>query len=114
MKHAVPAYLEWWRAYLVLSHGCSQLMLKSMQQVLDASMATWVYRPTLPVAKARVPMLAGAPWMWPMSMAAYGSSRSPLLAGAATLLNHQGVADRSPETQRMMAQVIRLVAVPRQ
>ena len=113
MKHAVPAYLEWWRAYLVLSQGCSQLMLKSMQQVLDASMATWVYRPSLPGTKSRLPMLAGAPWMWPMSMAAYGSSRSPLLAGA-RLVNHQGVADRSPEAQRMMVQVIRLVAAPRQ
>lgn len=113
MKHAVPAYLEWWRAYLVLSQGCSQLMLKSMQQVLDASVAAWVYRPSLPGASARLPMLAGAPWMWPMSMAAYGSSRSPLLAGA-TLVKQRATVEHSPDTQQMMAQVIRLVASPRQ
>ena len=51
MKHAVPAYLEWWRAYLTLSYGCSQLMLKSMQQVLDASVAAWVYRPASAAAR---------------------------------------------------------------
>ena len=85
MKHGGPAYLEWWRAYLVLSHGCSQLMLKSMQQVLDASVAPLVYRPSLPVMPVRLPALAGTAWVWPMNMAAYHSSRLPLLAGASLL-----------------------------
>ncbi|MEN9456480.1 MAG: hypothetical protein RL210_1999 [Pseudomonadota bacterium] len=113
MQHAVPAYLEWWRAYLVLSHGCSQLMLKSMQQVLDASVATLVYRPSLPVMPVRLPALAGTAWVWPMNMAAYHSSRLPLLAGA-SLLRRRAATENSPEIQRVMAQVIRLVASPRQ
>ena len=108
MKHAVPAYLEWWRAYLALSHGCSQLMLKSMQQMLDASMAAWVYRPSMQAA--RLPMMMGNAWMWPVNIAAYSSLPSLRLVDAKS----GAVANNSPEMQQVMAQVIRLVASPRQ
>lgn len=111
MKHAVPAYLEWWRAYLALSQGCSQLMLKSMQQMLDAGMAAWIYRPSM--QQARLPMAAGGVWMWPMTLAAYNAPRAMNLANA-TSAGRERRSDNAPEMQQVMAQVIRLVAAPRQ
>lgn len=116
MKHAVPAYLEWWRAYLTLSYGCSQLMLKSMQQVLDASVAAWVYRPASPSARLSpvlpMPTMVPPAWGWsaPLLPQLLRNWAKPMMAAGFRM--QPAPADR-PELDQVMAQVIRLVATPR-
>lgn len=116
MKHAVPAYLEWWRAYLTLSYGCSQVILKSMQQVLDASVAAWVYRPVSVSARLSpvlpMPTMAPAAWGWSATLLPQLSRNwvKPMIE--AGIRKHSASVDR-PELDQVMAQVIRLVAAPR-
>ena len=116
MKHAVPAYLEWWRAYLTLSCGCSQLMLKSMQQVLDASVAAWVYRPASASARLSpvlpMPTMVAPAWGWSAALLPqlpHNWAKPMIAAGIRT----QSAAVDRPELDQVMAQVIRLVANPR-
>lgn len=108
MKHAVPVYLEWWRAYLTLSYGCSQLMLKSMQQVLDAGVAAWVYRPVFFSPSMSLPAMAPTHWIWSAAML----PASPWRGGIPRLCMQPNAVDK-PELNQVMAQVIRLVATPR-